>query len=181
MPLRRRKYEDYIYWLTSLVDYPYDRYSDLLHTLMEIEFVWSIRNDENRAADALGLRHEYEFEWGEIPELLDSGPTVLEVWVKMCIRGADIVSDEDDIEKISFFFDQMMVNLGLNRYRNSMFHKEKVVEIVENWMNRVPGYCLFKIKNVPKPLENVEFWNQMNWFLTEFYIENYGLDDDTFE
>ena len=178
--LRRNKYQDYIYWLAESVEYPLDEYSELFECLMNIEFVWSIRNDENRAADALNLRHEFEFEWGEIPELIDKGPMVLEVLVKMAIRAADIVYDSDEKDKTPFFFDEMIHNLSLNEYVNGCCDELLVQDIVFKWMDRVPGYCLFNIKNVPKPLEEVEFWNQMNWYLTEYYIENYGLEDDTF-
>lgn len=148
--------------------------------MMNIEFVWTVPNDENRAADALSLRHEFEFEWGEIPELIDEGPMVYEVLVKMAIRAADIVSDQDEEDKTPYFFDVMMSNLGINKYPDGAFNEKKVSEIIFKWLDRDPNYCLFIVKNPPNSFENAEFWNQMNWYLTEYYIENYGLDDDTF-
>lgn len=178
--MRRHKYEDYIFWLADLSGIDMRRYGEVVQTMMSIDFVWTVPNDENRAADALNLRHEFEFEWGEIPELIGESPKVYEVLVKMAIRGAELIGDRDEDDKTPYFFGVMMSNLKLNKYPNGAFNEQKVSEIIFKWMDRDPNYPLFKVKNPPKAFENAEFWNQMNWFLTEFYYENYGFDDDNY-
>ena len=140
------EFDGYFLWLCSLIDADLDRYSELLYILYNMEYRWSIRQDESRATEGLMLRDEYyqltdkEASWvleGDWP------CNVLEALIPLSRRMDDTLTDEYHGDRSRVWFWEFIENLGLRQYDNQHLKNDiydaceyDVQIIVNRWLDR---------------------------------------------
>lgn len=163
----------YFDWLSANVvgnaaPLPSDQLDILLKTLHNTPFVWTLSGDDNRAADGVGLRSEFE-EVYEAP--IDSSwmhlpCSFFEMLVALTQR-AEFVSD---IRAINWFW-QIMDNLGLIELMRDGGGPDDVVDILEivNFRQYDHDGCggLFPLHKSDKHQKDVEIWYQFHAYLAE--------------
>lgn len=151
---------------------------------MNREFVWSVHNDENRALDGFDLRtifaYEYEYPldfWcGYLPDYC----SVLEMMIALARRcEVEIMHDPDYGDRTAIWFWEMMKNLELDYYNDSVFDKDPVKsrteidKILDIFLGRKYSRegkgNIFYVRNPFGNLTKTEIWYQMQYFLDENY------------
>lgn len=144
----------------------------LLAHLHNIEFVWSIPFDDNRADDGIQLRRRFSI-FRRDSELVDyiTGPcSVLEMMVALAIRCEESIMDDVLLgDRTGQWFWGMIHSLGLSPMTDMRFDRDYVDDIIARFLNRdyEPNGRggLFTIKNPPRDLRKVEIWSQLSWYL----------------
>lgn len=142
----------------------------VLDILSGTDFIWSVANDDNRAADGLVLRSTFmdDENWNSRP-FDDSPCTVLEMLIALANRiDNDIMWDgeNDNTEK---WFWEMVENLHMD------WHNSKDIRIkINNFLNRrydVNGVGgIFPLKqNTYQDQREIEIWYQAQSYLMENY------------
>lgn len=173
------KYLLYLLWKCNLDNgLKYGKYSRLFEILHHIEFTWSIPRDDNREADGLELREEYDIPHGytieEEEDFQEHWVSVLEMLIGLAVRVEDeIIGDPADEHPEDFFMD-MIKNLGLDIFVGKRFLDEDVIKIVRRWLNRrfEPDgrWSPFPVRNDCRDQRELEIWDQMNSYISENYI-----------
>jgi hypothetical protein len=172
---------EYFEWMYQLVcNEQYSRrlsYRKLLTHLHEIEFVYIIGMDGNRAEDGIDLRYRfgYERQYNSpmVATFLDDRPcSVLEMLVALARRCEESIMDDPDIgNRMGQWFWNMIVNLGLGHMNDSNFDENYVDLILSRFMNREYRRNgeggLFTINHCKHDLRSAEIWYQMCWYLDE--------------
>lgn len=173
---------EYFQWLCSLVgaDEPDHSYMLLCRYLHNKEFVWAIRNDENRADDGCRLRDIFADEtYYDDYRCLDEPCSVMEMLIALAIRIAENFDDGEEEAHIRFWYWKMIENLwGLNmddlndqnftKYGFSYYTFEDKLNV---WMSRqfrkdgLGG--IFPLKFAQKNQRRLEIWYQMQSYLIE--------------
>lgn len=170
--------DEYFGWLCGLVP-PGKRgkktYHGLLDALFTTEFVFSIPNDKNRAADGVDLRYQFAADHRIDDEDLffDEPCSVLEVMVALAVRCEKHIMDDPDIgDRTGFWFWKMIDSIGLSNASDDSFHHYKVQYMIDRFLDRdyEPNGKggLFTVRNSRYDLREVEIWYQMCWYLDEF-------------
>lgn len=165
--------EKYFEWLCERINAK-KSYTKLLEYLHGVPFRWSIPNDENRAADGLELRWQFQYET-KCPVVL-GGPecTVLEMMVALAIQ-CEVSIGMDDPEfgnRTDKWFWDMIKSLGLKTMTNSNFSESIVADKIDAFLER--DYApngeggLFTIEDCRKDLRDVEIWYQACWYFDQF-------------
>ena len=150
--------------LISRIRIPNDKtYFDLFERRHNVEFVWTVPNDDNRVADALYLRELYTHR-----RLSLQGATFLEVLVALSERVAFTDGASPDL-----WAWRLIKNLKLNKMSDPLSPREleRVDRILETviWRTYRPdgqgGF--FPLKNPEQDQTKVEIWYQMNAYLIE--------------
>ena len=169
---------EYFEWMYSLVARPTRRkalpYRKLLMCLHDIEFIYSITNDRNRAEDGVDLRYRFARERGidNVSTYLTGPCSVLEMMIALSIRCEEHIMDDPDIgNRTGKWFWDMVSNLGLHKMNDTKFNKDFVCETIRIFLNRDHGSNgeggLFTVRNCPYDLREVEIWYQMCWYLDD--------------
>lgn len=170
-------YDQYFEWLYSQVASVRNRnparsYWKLLRQFYTTRFYWSIRNDDNRAADGVDLRYEFllEKDIGDPdPYWLELDCSVLEMLVALSRR----VSFESSGTPSAWFW-KLVQNLELSRYTDDIHEisiGEEVDEVLDRLLSRkyerngVGG--LFPLRTDHGDQTRVEIWYQMSNYLLE--------------
>lgn len=176
--IRDELINEYFDWMCQLVsDKRYTRnqsYRKLLSKLHNIDFVYAIDMDGNRAADGIDLRYYFGGERGYedyiITSFLDDRPcSILEMMIALAKRCENIMEDPEIGDRTAQWFWEMISNLGLYDMYDSNFDRRYVEVTIDIFLNR--GYerngkgGLFVIKHPKRDLRTVEIWYQMNWYL----------------
>lgn len=169
--------EDYFDWLYGLVWSPEVRnparsYRALAAQLYETRFVWSVRNDDNRAQDGIELRDEY------LEEVREYAPytwkrmdcSVLEMLVALARHTAFQSYGEPDMWMWKF-----LEHMGLRQYNDAVTDRDRfndIKEIVERFLDRRyssdgSGGGIYPLRNAEKDQRKVELWYQMAAYLLE--------------
>lgn len=167
--------EEYFDWLCELIDARrFSRqfsYRKLLRHLHNIEFIWFVPHDDNRADDGIQLRRRYALRQNDV-ELSDyiTGPcSVLEMMVALSIRCEDTEENADFGDRTGQWFWGMIHNLGLTPMNDSEFDINYVDEVVARLLNREyepdGRGGLFTVRNCDGDMRSVEIWYQLNWYL----------------
>ena len=170
-----RKYsieERYFDWLCDIVCN--DRfakgisYRNLLGCLHDIEFVYSIPKDENRAADGVDLRYRFCFDDAE--RYLRGPCSVLEMMIALAIRCEETIMDDPKMgNRTAQWFWGMIVNLGLGSMTDELFNGEYVTETIFKFLYHKyepdGRGGLFTIRDCDCDLREVEIWHQLCWYL----------------
>ena len=167
--------QDYLEWLSGQIRPTHRRrdrtYQDLIDLLWQKEFVWFIPNDDNRIADGLDLRVEFQRE--VLPsntriELGNLGCSVLEVIIGIARRAAFATEGEADI-----WAWVLLENLHLDKMYDpiSRAKADRIDEILENFIWRQYGKDgeggLFPLTFPEQDQTKVEIWYQMNAYVCE--------------
>lgn len=154
----------YFHWLVSQIDVPTQKtYFDLFERLHDTEFVWMVPNDDNRVADGLDLRREWE------GVMVDKGASVLEVVIALSQRTAFIAGMQD----APHWAWKLLKNVGLTKAFDPLTQNksERVEQILEEliWRTYHPNGQggFFPLKNPPEDQTRVEIWYQLNAYVME--------------
>lgn len=168
----------YFDWMSSLAIPDRDRrerYSDLLYTLNETKFYFTIPLDENRYIDGIQLRNRFAYEM-DIPSdyvcdvLNNRECSMLEMMVALALRGEEHIMKNPDIgNQLSCWFEEMIKSLKLDEMTNDNFDPDWVRYRMDALLNHEyepdGSGGLFTIKNPRRDLRKVEIWYQMCWYL----------------
>lgn len=174
-------YEDYLDWLSGMVDMNSPLYSDLMQQLLDTPFEVVLERDNNRVSDGKALRYEFgdAFMVGEdyILEYLDSCPvSVLEVMVALAIRMERMMYDFKIGDRTGFWFREMLKSLEiLNNDGDLIGGKRHVSHVLNRFLTRNYDESgrggLFRVRQPKNDLRMTEIWFQAMWYLSEY--ENY--------
>lgn len=170
---------DYFEWMYNLACG--DKYADglshrkLLSCLHDIEFIYFISKDKNRAADGEDLRYRYSLEYydGNVPECLDGPCSVFEMMLALALRCEETIMDDPAYgDRTRQWFWGMITNLGLGSMIDDRFDEEYVRETVDRFLYReyeADGRGgLFTVRHCDKDLRTVEIWYQLCWYLDAY-------------
>ncbi len=171
--------EEYFLWLCGLVDAedPDAGYLGIMNHLYDTEFsdrtAKLIPNDDNRIEDGLYLREDFYRENPYCDEI-DRPCSVLEMMIALANRIEEQFGYEDSI----FWFWEMMRNLDLERFDDTLYYssdgRDRVDNILSDFLDRKyskDGFGgLFPIYNSPNDQRKVEIWTQMNNYLVNQYM-----------
>lgn len=169
---------EYFEWLYDIVCH--NRYSDrisyrkLLMLLHNIEFIFTLPMDENRANDGEKLRDRFilsnQYGDKEYDYINDRPCSVLEMMVALAIRCEEDIMDDPKIgDRTGQWFWQMVNSLGIGDLYDSRFDKRAASTIIHKFMhhdyepNGEGG--LFTILDCDIDLRGVEIWDQLNWYI----------------
>ena len=170
----------YFEWLYNLVCKdrfaPDISFRKLLKHLNSTEFVYRIKNDRNRAADGVQLRHRFavtegrEYSERMILRNLAGTCSVLEMMVALSIRCEEtIMNDPEYGDRTGQWFWGMVVNLGLGSMTDDKYDKDYVDHVLYRFLSRKyeadGNGGLFTVKYCDKDLRKVEIWYQLCWYL----------------
>lgn len=178
--------EDYFHWLCGKVGIltgPDFTHNTLLYIFYETPFYWTIRNDENRALDGKYLRNEFSDLYSsadaeEVRLYLDGRCSVLEMLVALTEKFEDMVYDYELGDRTNERFWELIDNLGLsyfddNRLRHGEYEraaKAIIMDMMERKYDQMGHGSLFPTNNREcEDRRNMEIWDQMNYYILEFY------------
>lgn len=176
----------YLEWLYGKVGAirnrnPARSYWKLIKQLYATQFIWFIRNDNNRSADGLDLRIEFleetDYDIDDPYHLwMDMECSMLEMLIALSRR----LAFETDDSEVRWFW-RLMQNLEIDRYTDELYEisiQEEVEEALYRVNNRtysrdgVGG--LFPLRNARRDQRKVELWYQMSSYLLEGDTVNNG-------
>ena len=171
----------YFEWMYDLVCGYSDRsvvsYRELLWYLNDVEFLYYIRDDYNRASDGMDLRRRFAYDFIDVDHAEDYilGPcTVLEMMIALALRCEEIMDDPDYGDRTSQWFWKMIVNLGLGGMNDEHFDVYLVDDVITNFLDRTyepdGRGGLFVIRNCTRDLRDASIWQQMIWFIDSNYV-----------
>lgn len=169
--------ERYFKWLYNYVcegransHVSYIKMFKLLHS---IPFIYSIRNDINRAVDGVDLRNRFimEMKFDETYlKYLRSSCSVLEMLIALSIRCEETIMDDTRYgNRTKQWFWSMLKNLGISFMTDDIYDEEYIRKHIDIFLkheyepNGKGG--LFYIKNCKDDLRDFEIWTQLCWYL----------------
>ena len=152
-------------------------YINLLKTLNEIDFRYSLPMDANREDDGFQLRYRFGYE-RNIPDSIiaskiDIRPcSVLEMMIALALRCEEQIMDDPDIgNRMGEWFWEMIDSLGLTAEKDYLFNqsrvKRKVRKFLDRKYNRNGHGGLFTVNDDRYDMREAEIWYQMMWHLHE--------------
>jgi len=172
---------EYFEWLYDYVTKGrvnnYVSYRKLFMLLHDTEFIFSIRNDINRAKDGIDLRYRFitnmNYNNEQFLDILEGPCTVLEMMVALAIRCEETIMDDPRYgDRTGQWFWSMISNLGINMMSDEHFDRKYVEDVIYRFLHR--DYDpdgkggLFYIRNCKDDLREIEIWNQLCWYLDNF-------------
>ena len=146
-------------------------YRQLFTFLHDVEFVYFVPHDENRADDGISLRYRYclYHKCEDLEYCLDGPCSVLEMMVALAISCEGLMDDPQIGDRTGQWFWGMIVNLGLGSMTDERFDIEYVDYVVERFLNREyepdGKGGLFTVKDSGYDLRKVEIWYQLCWYI----------------
>lgn len=172
MRIEDRINSDYFEWMYDLVcgerfaeSISYRRLLTFLH---DVEFVYFIPYDENRAAEGIALRYRYclvhdckELEW-----CLTGPCSVLEMMLALAIRCEENIMDDPSMgDRTSQWFWNMITNMGLGGMYDTNFDEQLVTDVVDRFLRREyepdGRGGLFRVKDWDRDMRTAEIWHQL--------------------
>lgn len=175
--------QDYFHWLCEIVhvDMGHASYWLLARDLHHRIFVPLIERDENRAFDGIELREEYLSDTMD-PDyyIIDGDCTLLEMLVALARRMDFETSDPYDLDgcdNTSYWFWEMMDNLGLSKYSDDVYGEmnDEAASYVDWAIDKLlkrqyepnGDGGLFPLKHCHENQCKIEIWYQMHAYLHE--------------
>ena len=160
---------EYYEWLVSQIDIPNGKiYGELFDRMHNLEFVWTVPNDDNRVQDGLELRVEFAQESSH--ELEARGATFLEVLVALSRRTAFTAGGKQ--EQWAW---RLIKNLRLNKMSDPFTEQKsnRVNDILDTviWRTYEPNGRggFFPLNHPQEDQTKVEIWYQMNKYVIEMH------------
>ncbi len=187
MGLYTDEFDGYFLWLCDLIHADMDRYSELCYTLHNIDFIWALELDEDRAEDGLSLRRKY-YEQDSSEDwvmLLEKPCSVLEALIGIARRTNYILEDDTSTDMSFMYFWEFVKNLGLKRYSNirllDRFGRTvsdalyDIQIICDRWMSRNfepdGSNSPFPLRNPSRDQRFQTINSQMNSYVFENYFD----------
>ena len=172
MQIEARVKHDYFEWIYDLMcgerfgsDISYRRLLTFLH---DVEFIYFVPYDENRAADGVALRYRYCYlhDCEDLEVYLDGPCSVLEMMAALAIRCEEnIMDDPMKGNRTGQWFWGMIVNLGLGSMSDDNFNEWLVSDVVGRFLNReydADGTGgLFRVRDWDRDMRTAEIWHQL--------------------
>lgn len=164
----------YFNWLCAKVirndgvSTPSNSYWNLLRSLHNTEFAWTIVGDDNRAEDGLELRREFLIA-GEIPDQPEwrAMPCSLLEMLIAFSRRAEFMEGSPARQ----WFWEFLDNLGLLEFTDALELDGQIEEALYDlvWRNYQPDGRggLFPMKEAPEDQRNTEIWYQFCEYLID--------------
>lgn len=161
---------DYYEWLISQIDVPHNKtYGDLFERMHNLEFVWTVPNDDNRVHDGLDLRLEFlQGSSKPLPKSFLGGVSFLEVLVALSRRVSFTAGGDSRV-----WAWRLIKNLRLNKASDPLLGSKatRVDETIESVVWRTYHHSgqggFFPLKNHVEDQTKVEIWYQMNAYVNE--------------
>lgn len=171
----------YFEWMVAKVcpNYPLNPtlYLNLLHTLHDIDFKYSLPMDANREDDGFQLRYRFAYERclpdSVVASEIDIRPcSVLEMMVALALRCEEQIMDNPDVgNRMGNWFWEMIESLGLISEKDYSFNRRRVERKIRKFLdrnyNRNGHGGLFTIHDDRYDMREAEIWYQMMWHLHE--------------
>jgi hypothetical protein len=158
---------DYFVWLVSQIATPPRKtYNELFSRMFDLEFVWTVPNDNNRLQDGLDLRSE--FLDGARGRLTLEGCSILEVLVALSRRVAFIAGGDE-----AAWAWRLVKNLRLNKASDPLtpIRAQRVEQALEAlvWRTYQPSGRggFFPLNHAIEDQTKVEIWYQMQAYVME--------------
>jgi hypothetical protein len=158
---------DYFDWLVSQIDVPrHKTFGGLFEVMHNIEFVWLVPHDDNRASDGLALRRE--FLNGRKKTINLQAATMLEVLVALSRRTSFILGGTS-----SSWAWRLIKNIGLNKKADPLTDEdvEKIKDVLDRliWRTYLPNGKggFFPLDRPEEDQTKLEIWMQMNKYALE--------------
>lgn len=180
--LWNEEYFIYLMRMSHLNRYP--EKIKLFKNLHNIKFTYLLDRDENREADGIDLRNDFEIPQKynvEIDEAFYAHwCSVLEMLIGLGIRvDNEYIGDPSEPHPEEFIM-EMLENLELDDYYNFVFEsanyaseEAKVRKIVKRWLDRRFDCCgnmsPFPVNSDKRDQRELEIWDQMNSYVYENY------------
>lgn len=158
---------DYYEWLVSQIHIPNGKdYGDLFSRMHNLEFVWTVPNDDNRVQDGADLR--YEFADDKKSEINLPAVTFLEVLVGLSRRTAFTAGGQ--AERWAW---RLLKNLRLTKMSTPLTEERSQMmdDILDSviWRTYSPdgrgGF--FPLNQPQEDQRKIEIWYQMNKYVIE--------------
>lgn len=166
----REKYLNHLMDLVCDDFHNRNNYICLFNKLFDTRFDSVIELDDNRIADAIELRAEFEMANSRTRIRMEEPISVLEVMVALAVRCEDSIMGDDIYgDRTSVWFWYMVKSLGLIEQTDISFDEYYCDEVLHSFVER--DYAtdgegsLFHIPGCREDLRKVEIWYQMNWWL----------------
>lgn len=147
-------------------------YRQLFTFLHDVEFVYFVPHDENRAQDGIDLRYRYcvLHNCEDLECYLDGPCSVLEMMVALAIRCEErIMCDPEKGDRTAQWFWSMVTSLGLSSMNDTNYNEWLVNDVITRFLNRdydANGKGgLFTIKRWNRDARTVEIWHQLMAYL----------------
>lgn len=161
---------EYYNWLIKKIHIPNEKsYLDLFERMHNVEFIWTVPNDDNRVQDGIDLRDEFLNIRGG-GELNLGGATCLEVLIALSRRMAFIADGGHRSHQWAWV---LLKNLRLHRFSDPLTPERmnRVDEILHNlvWRNyHADGRGgFFPLQNPEVDQSKIEIWHQLNAYVSE--------------
>ena len=152
-------------------------YRKLFRLLHEMEFIYILAMDRNRADDGIDLRYRFAYERGysarEMEEAMGGAPcSLLEMMAALALRcEEDITDDPDSGNRTGQWFFEMIESLGLKEMDDRHFDRAAAEDILSRFMRReyLPDGRggLFTISDPGRDMRDMEIWYQLMEYLNE--------------
>lgn len=181
MNVEDRVRSEYFEWMYDIVSG--DRfakgltYRKLLTFLHDVEFVYFVPYDENRAVDGMALRYRYcsshnctDLEW-----CLDVPCSVFEMMLALAIKCEEnLMIDPTMGDRTSQWFWNMIVNMGLGGANDMNYNEWLVNDVVTTFLNREyepdGRGGLFRVKGWDRDMRTAEIWHQLMAYINSMDI-----------
>jgi hypothetical protein len=157
----------YYEWLVGQIDIPNGKtYNDLFERMHNVEFVWTVPNDDNRVQDGLDLRPE--FADGRAADLILEGVTFLEIVVSLSRRLEFTAGGE-----ARDWAWRLIKNLRLHKCSDPLTPQklDRVNDILDAviWRTYQPNGRggFFPLQHPGEDQTKVEIWYQLNSYVIE--------------
>lgn len=167
------EYFDYLCEIFKLRLPRYKKYRKVIARLFETEYTWDLEMDENRAKDGLDLRTEFLCSRRLMMfDVWDDPCNCLEMLLAFSRRIEIEVMGTPGEDNLSRWFWEMLHNLGLLE-ADIYEDKAEIDRILDIWLSRKftkkgRGNIFITHKN-DTDLRDVEFWWQMQRYMSEIY------------
>jgi hypothetical protein len=158
---------DYYEWLIDQIEIPNGKsYRDLFELMHNLEFVWTVPNDDNRVQDGLDLRSE--FANGKVANLRLAGVTFLEVLIALSRRLAFTAGGEPEP-----WAWRLIKNLRLHKSSDPLTNgrgnraRDILDAVIWRTYERSGRGGFFPLRNTLEDQTKVEIWYQMNAYVIE--------------
>lgn len=174
---------EYFEWLYNYVckGRAHDKasYRDIFTLLHQIEFIFHLPKDENRARDGVDLRYRFamlkEDEWYPecVMDILDGPCSVLEMMVALAIRCEETIMDDTRYgNRTGQWFWSMMrtleIDYMLDEYYNEVVARQRIYRFLDREYSPDGKGGLFHIPGCSDDLRDVEIWSQLCWYLDKY-------------
>jgi hypothetical protein len=166
MTMKRLDYE-YYEWLTSQIKIPNDKtYNDLFERMHNLDFIWTVPNDDNRVQDGKDLR--YEFAESQAIRLKLEGTTLLEVLVSLSRRCAFTGGGDPEVWAWRLLKNLRLTKMSDPLTEDNLRRIEDILEaLIWRTYDRNGQGGFFPLKQALEDQTHVEIWYQMNAYINE--------------